>query len=68
LGSISPVSDPADHHRVRWLSWRIALVGGAGEEELAMSLYEKILKERGEEGYRRDVYPIVRYYVENGVR
>ena len=37
-------------------------------EEVAMSLHEKILKERAEEGYRRDAHPIVRYYVENGVR
>ena len=46
----------------------ITLVGGVGGEGLAKGLYEKILKERAEEGYRRDVHPMVRYYVENGVR
>jgi hypothetical protein len=44
------------------------LVGGAGGEGLAKGLYEKILKERTEEGYRGDIHPMVRYYVENGVR
>jgi hypothetical protein len=34
---------------------------------LAKCLYEKILKERAEEGYRRDFHPMVRYYVENGM-
>jgi hypothetical protein len=37
-------------------------------EELEMDLYQEILKERAEEGYRRDVQPMLRYYVENGVR
>jgi hypothetical protein len=33
-----------------------------------MDLYRKILEERFEEGYRRDVHPMLRYYVENGAR
>ena len=33
-----------------------------------MTLYQKILKERAEEGYRRDVHSMLRYYVENGAR
>ena len=33
-----------------------------------MDLYEQILKERAEEGYRRDVLPMLRHYVENGAR
>jgi hypothetical protein len=44
------------------------LVRGAGEEGLAKGLYEKILKERTEEGCRGDIHPMVRNYVENGVR
>ena len=43
------------------------LIRGAGGEGLAKGLYEKILKERAEEVYRRDIHPIVRYYVENGM-
>jgi hypothetical protein len=46
--------------------WGIIVVGGAGEEGLAKGLYEKILNERAEEGYRRDIHPMVRCYVENG--
>ena len=34
---------------------------------MAKGLYEKILKERAEEVYRRDIHPMVRYYVENGM-
>jgi hypothetical protein len=33
-----------------------------------MGLHERILEERVEEGYRRDVPPMLRYYVENGAR
>jgi hypothetical protein len=33
-----------------------------------MYLYRKILEERFKEGYRRDVHPVLRYYVENGAR
>jgi hypothetical protein len=33
-----------------------------------MGLYQEILKERAEEAYRRDVHPMLRYYVENGAR
>jgi hypothetical protein len=33
-----------------------------------MALYQEILKERAEEGFRRDVHPMLRYYVENGAR
>jgi hypothetical protein len=33
-----------------------------------MGLFRKILEERAEEGYRRDVHPMLRFYVENGVR
>jgi hypothetical protein len=33
-----------------------------------MDLYRKILEERFEEGYRRDVHPMLRYYVEKGAR
>jgi hypothetical protein len=43
------------------------LVGGAGGEGLAKGLYEKILKERAEEVYRRDIRHMVRHYVENGM-
>ena len=39
----------------------------AGEESV-LGLYERILKERAEEGYRRDVLPMLRYYVENGAK
>ena len=35
---------------------------------LRLEEYERILKERAEEGYRRDVHPMLRYYVENGAR
>jgi hypothetical protein len=35
------------------------LVGGAGGEGLAKGLYEKILKERAEEVYRRDIRHMV---------
>jgi hypothetical protein len=35
---------------------------------LAKGLYEKIVNERTEEGYRRDVHPVVRYYAENGMK
>ena len=34
---------------------------------MAKGLYEKILKERAEEVYRRDIHPMVRYSVENGM-
>jgi len=44
------------------------LVGGAGGVGLAKALCEMILKERAEGVYRRDVHPMVRYYVKNGVR
>jgi hypothetical protein len=47
--------------------WGIIVVGVAGEEGLAKGLYDKILKERPEEGYRRDIDPMVRYYAENGM-
>jgi hypothetical protein len=43
------------------------LVGGAGGEGLAKGLYKKFLKERAEEVYRRDIHPMVRYSVENGM-
>jgi hypothetical protein len=33
-----------------------------------MYLYRKILEERVQEGYRRDVHPMLRFYVENGAR
>jgi hypothetical protein len=33
-----------------------------------MGLYERILEERVKEGYRRDLPPVLRYYVENGAR
>jgi hypothetical protein len=33
-----------------------------------MGLYRKILEEKAEEGYRREVHPMLRYYVENGAR
>ena len=33
-----------------------------------MGLYERISEERAEEGYRRDVHPMLRYYVEHGAR
>jgi hypothetical protein len=33
-----------------------------------MSLYEKTLKESAEEGYPRDVHPMLRYYVDSGAR
>ena len=35
---------------------------------LLMGIYEKIMRERTKEGYRRDVHPMLRYYVENGAR
>jgi hypothetical protein len=47
--------------------WGMMLIRGAGGEGLAKGLYEKILKERAEEVYRRDIHPMVRYYVENGM-
>ena len=34
---------------------------------MAKGLYKKILNERTEEGYRRDIHPMVRY-VENGMK
>ena len=34
---------------------------------MAKGLYKKILNERTEEGYRRDIHPMVRYYAENGM-
>ena len=34
---------------------------------MAKGLYKKFLKERAEEVYRRDIHPMVRYYVENGM-
>jgi hypothetical protein len=37
-------------------------------EEFEIGLYQEILKERVEEGYRRDVHSMLRYNVENGVR
>jgi hypothetical protein len=34
-----------------------------------MGLYRKILEEkRFKEGYRRDIHPVLHYYVENGAR
>ena len=33
-----------------------------------MGLYERILEERVQEGFRRDVHPMLRYFVENRVR
>jgi hypothetical protein len=47
--------------------WGIIVVGGAGEEGLAKGLYKKILNETTEEGYPRDMHPMVRY-VENGMK
>jgi hypothetical protein len=32
-----------------------------------MGLHERVLEERVREGCRRDVHPMLRYYVENGV-
>jgi hypothetical protein len=37
-------------------------------EELEIGLYQEILKERAEEGYRRDVHSMLRFYVEHGAR
>jgi hypothetical protein len=37
-------------------------------EEFEIGLYQEILKERVEEGFRRDVHPMLPYYVENGVK
>ena len=39
-----------------------------GTREGRMGLYRKILEERAEEGYRRDVHSMLRFYVENGAR
>jgi hypothetical protein len=61
------VSRPADHHRIRCLFVNNARCE-AGGEGLAKGLYEKILKYRTEEGYRGDIHPMVRCYVENEVR
>ena len=33
-----------------------------------MGLYERILEEKKVEAYRRDVHPMLRFYVENGAR
>jgi hypothetical protein len=33
-----------------------------------MGLHERILEERVQEAYRRDVHPMLRFYVENGAR
>ena len=40
----------------------------APREEFEIGLYQEILKERAEEGYRRDVHPMLRFYVEKGVK
>ena len=35
---------------------------------MAKGLYKKILNETTEEGYPRDMHPMVRSYVENGMK